>query len=138
MHVGQDDMAVEDARRLLGREAIIGISIKTFSHAANAPVGILDYAGIGGVYATSSKDNPEPPIGPSGLRMLASGDPRRQAGFSGLRHRRHRCRQCGETIVAGADGVAVISALSLAPDPAAAARELRGIVDAALAKRGPQ
>ena len=80
VHVGQDDMAVEDARKILGRGAIIGLSVKTVDEANAAPVELIDYVGSG--------------------------------------------------------GVAVISALSLAPDPAAAARTLRGIVDATLAKRG--
>src|SRR5258707_320344 len=67
VHVGQDDMAVEDARRLLGPDAIIGLSIKTGAQAEAAPIDLLDYVGVGGVFATSSKDNPHPPIGPAGL-----------------------------------------------------------------------
>ena len=63
-HVGQDDMAVADARRLLGPQAIIGLSIKTVAQAEAAPLDLLDYVGIGGVFATTSKDNPNPPIGP--------------------------------------------------------------------------
>jgi len=57
-HVGQEDMAVEDARRLLGADAIIGLSVKTVEQAEAVPIELLDYAGIGGVFATSSKDNP--------------------------------------------------------------------------------
>src|SRR5437763_12086903 len=71
-HVGQDDMAVEDARRLLGRDAIIGLSVKTVAQAEAAPVELLDYVGIGGVFATSSKDNTDPPIGPAGLARIAA------------------------------------------------------------------
>ena len=63
VHVGQDDMAVEDARRLLGPQALIGTSIKTVAQAETAPVDLLDYVGIGGVFATTSKNNPDPPIG---------------------------------------------------------------------------
>lgn len=62
-HVGQDDMAVTDARRLLGRGAILGLSVKSVAQAEAAPIDQLDYVGIGGVFATSSKDNPSPPIG---------------------------------------------------------------------------
>src|SRR5712691_2239044 len=65
VHVGQDDMTVADARRLLGRDAIIGLSIKTVEQAEAAAVELIDYAGVGGVFATSSKDNPKPPIGPA-------------------------------------------------------------------------
>src|SRR6476646_5745249 len=71
VHVGQDDMAVEDARRLLGPGAIIGLSIKTEAQAEAAPIELLNYVGIGGVFATSSKDNPDPPIGVGGLARIA-------------------------------------------------------------------
>jgi thiamine-phosphate pyrophosphorylase len=136
VHVGQDDMAVEDARRLLGREAIIGLSIKTIVQAEAAPIDLLDYVGIGGVFATSSKDNPAPPIGPAGLARIA-GVLRRRApqlplcGIAGI-----DATNAADVIAAGADGIAVISALSLHNDPQAAARDLRAIVDAALARRG--
>src|SRR5262249_2652355 len=61
-HVGQDDLAADDARRLLGPDAIIGLSIKTVAQAEAAPIDRIDYVGVGGVFATSSKNNPEPPI----------------------------------------------------------------------------
>ena len=70
VHVGQDDMRVEDARRLLGPRAIIGLSIKSVALANAAPIDQLDYVGVGGVYATTSKDNPNPPIGVNGLRAI--------------------------------------------------------------------
>ncbi|MBJ7408392.1 MAG: thiamine phosphate synthase, partial [Bradyrhizobium sp.] len=57
VHVGWDDMPVADARRLLGREAIIGLSIKTRAQIDAAPIDLLDYVCIGGVFETSSKDN---------------------------------------------------------------------------------
>jgi thiamine-phosphate pyrophosphorylase len=136
VHVGQTDMAVEDARRLLGPDAIIGLSIKTAAQAEAAPIEALDYAAIGGVFATASKDNPSPPIGSAGLASIAAIFRRRApqfplCGIAGI-----DATNAGDTIAAGADGVAVISALSLANDPQAAARALRGIVDAALARRG--
>jgi thiamine-phosphate pyrophosphorylase len=136
VHLGQDDMAVEDARRLLGPKAVIGLSIKSVGEAEAARLDLINYVGTGGVYATSSKQQKNAPIGPDGLaRILAT-----------LRQRAPDMPVCGiagidasnaaEVIAAGADGIAVISALSLAPDPEAAARELRGIVDVMLAKRG--
>src|SRR5882762_4881813 len=67
VHVGQDDMRAEDARRLLGPKAIIGLSIKTVALANAAPLDVLDYVGVGGVYATTSKDNANKPIGVGGL-----------------------------------------------------------------------
>jgi thiamine-phosphate pyrophosphorylase len=135
VHVGQDDMAVEDARRLLGPHAIIGLSIKTVAQAEAAPLGLLDYVGVGGVFATSSKDNPNPPIGPAGLARIASVLRRRAPAFPLCGIAGIDAGNAGEAIAAGADGVAVISALSLNADPQAAARALRNVVDAALEQR---
>ncbi|HTH32779.1 MAG TPA: thiamine phosphate synthase [Xanthobacteraceae bacterium] len=136
VHVGQDDMAVEDARKILGRGAIIGLSVKTVDEANAAPVELIDYVGSGGVYVTTSKQQKSAPIGTAGLaRVIAALHARAPklpvCGIAGI-----DAGNAAPVIAAGADGVAVISALSLAPDPAAAARTLRGIVDATLAKRG--
>jgi thiamine-phosphate pyrophosphorylase len=136
VHVGQDDMAVEDARRLLGPKAIIGLSIKTVAQAQAAPLAALDYVAVGGVFATSSKDNPDPPIGVAGLCTIVAGvrarAPRLPIGaIAGIDE-----GNAADVIAAGADGVAVISALSLADDPTAAARRLRACVDGALRLRG--
>jgi thiamine-phosphate pyrophosphorylase len=136
VHVGQDDIAVADARRLLGADAIIGLSIKTPEQADIAPVELLDYVGIGGVYATTSKDNPDPPIGVVGLARIAGVFRKRAPKFPLCAIAGIDASNAGATIAAGADGVALISALSMASiPPPDAARELRAIVDAALAAR---
>src|SRR6266850_1960743 len=136
VHVGQDDMAVADARRLLGPGAIIGLSIKTPAQAEAAPVDRLDYVGIGGVYATTSKDNPDPPIGVAGLARIGEIFRRRAPKLPLCAIAGIDARNAGAAVAAGADGVAVISALSLAASPQDAARELRAIIEAALAGRG--
>jgi thiamine-phosphate pyrophosphorylase len=136
VHVGQGDMAVDDARRLLGRDAIIGLSIKTTAQAEAAPVDILDYVGVGGVFATTSKDNTSAPIGTAGLARIADILRRRAPGFPVCGIAGIDAGNAADVIAAGADGVAVISALSLKPDPEAAARELRRIVDTAIGKKG--
>jgi thiamine-phosphate pyrophosphorylase len=138
VHVGQDDMAAQDARRLLGRDAVIGLSIKTPAEADAAPLELLDYAGIGGVFATASKDNPGPPIGPDGFARIAARIRRRTAKFPLCAIAGIDAGNAGAAIAAGADGVAVISALSLAEDPQASARVLRSTVDHALAQRTRQ
>ena len=135
VHVGQDDMAAEDARRLLGPGAIIGLSIKTPTQAAAAPLNLIDYAGIGGVYGTTSKTTKSKPIGPTGLTQVIQELHLRKPGFPACGIAGINASNAAEVIAAGADGVSVISALSLAPDPQAAARDLREIVDGALAKR---
>jgi thiamine-phosphate pyrophosphorylase len=136
VHLGQDDMAVEDARRLLGSDAIIGLSIKSIEEAEAAPVDAIDYVGSGGIYATSSKQQKNTPIGPAGLARIIAVLRRRApdlpvCGIAGI-----DASNAAEVIAVGGDGVAVISALSLVPSPETAARQLREIVDAVLAKRG--
>jgi thiamine-phosphate pyrophosphorylase len=136
VHVGWDDMSVQDARRLLGPGAIVGLSIKTAAQAQAAPVELLDYVFIGGVFATSSKDNTDPPIGAVGLRAILEvfreRAPKLPAGaIAGI-----DAGNAADVIAAGAGGVAVISALSHVADAAAAARDLRAVVDRALAQRG--
>jgi thiamine-phosphate pyrophosphorylase len=137
VHLGQEDMAVADARRLLGRDAIIGLSIKTTAQAEAAPVDLLDYVGIGGVFATTSKNNPDPPIGTAGLARIAEVFRRRAPQLPLCAIAGVDAGNAASAVAAGADGIAVISALSLASDPTVAARELRALVDAALAARSP-
>ena len=136
VHVGQDDMPAAEARRLLGPSAVIGLSIKTMAEAEAAPLDVLDYVCLGGVFVTTSKDNTAAPIGIPGLKNLLATLRARARDFpigaiAGIDE-----TNAGEVVAAGADGVAVISALSLAPDPAGAARRLRGIVDQSLRARG--
>jgi thiamine-phosphate pyrophosphorylase len=135
VHVGQDDLAPEDARAVLGPAAIIGQSIKTVAQARAAPIETLDYVCVGGVFATTSKDNPDPPVGITGLvailEVLRDRAPRLPIGaIAGIDE-----TNAADVITAGADGIAVISALSLAPDPGAAARRLRAIVDHGIGRR---
>ena len=135
VHVGQEDMAAEDARRLLGPDAIIGLSINTVALADAAPLELVDYAGIGGVYGTTSKTQKNKPIGPAGLRAIVEAFHRRKPSFPTCGIAGINASNAAEVIAAGADGVSVISALSLADDPEKAARALRGLVDRALAQR---
>ncbi|WP_137043877.1 thiamine phosphate synthase [Pseudolabrys sp. FHR47] len=137
VHIGWDDMEVADARRLLGKDAIIGLSIQTAEQATAAPLDLLNYVAIGGVFATTSKDNVSKPIGIEGLRDLVRFIRARKPGYPICAIAGINAGNAGEVIAGGADGVAVISALSLASDPAAAAREMRTAVDAALAERNP-
>jgi thiamine-phosphate diphosphorylase len=135
VHLGQDDMHPNDARDLLGLRAIIGLTLKTPEQAdimASMPV---DYGCIGGVFTTVSKNNPAPPVGLEGLRKILSharlANRRPVGAIAGI-----DALNAQAVIAAGADGIAVISALFMAADPQAEARRLRGIVDQALTVRG--
>ncbi len=135
VHLGQDDMAPAEARRLLGPGAIVGLSVKTVAQAEAAPLDILDYVCIGGVFATMSKDNPDPPVGEAGFAAIRAAIAARDAGFPVGAIAGIDAGNAAGVIAAGADGVAIISALFAAEDVNAAARELRGVVDAALQAR---
>ena len=136
VHIGQDDMSPGDARLLLGRAAIIGLSVKTVDQARTVPLDLLNYVAIGGVYGTTSKDNTDLPIGISGLRAIVDVIRARQPKYPICAIAGINADNAADVISAGADGVAVISALSLAPDPALAAQDLRAVVDGALLRRG--
>jgi thiamine-phosphate diphosphorylase len=137
VHLGQGDMHPKDARRLLGPKAIIGLTINTAEQADEMVRLPVDYACVGGVFMTYSKDNPSPPIGLDGLARiafrarLASGSP--VGAIAGIDH-----SNAGAVIATGADGIAVISALFMAEDPRAEARRLRAVVDQTLAARGSE
>jgi thiamine-phosphate pyrophosphorylase len=135
VHIGQDDMPVADARLLLGRNAIIGLSVKTVAQVQAVPLEHLDYVAIGGVFATTSKDNTDAPIGLDGLRAIVHAVRARAPDFPICAIAGINESNAAEVIAAGADGVSVISALSLAADPAAAAKSLRAVVQRALGER---
>jgi len=136
VHVGQDDLHPDDARALLGPNAIIGLSVKTIEQAQAVPIELIDYVCIGGVFATASKDNPDPPIGADGLRKIVSVMRARAPSLPAGAIAGIDAGNAADVIAAGADGVAVISALTLADDPTRAARRLRAVVDDALSARG--
>lgn len=130
VHVGDDDMPPADARRLLGPDAIIGRSVKRIEQFGDTK--LIDYAAVGGVFVTHSKNNPERPLGVAGLRTMI-GEIRKLApklpvcAIAGIDH-----GNAASVIEAGADGVSVISVITKAPDPEQATRRLRVIVDDAL------
>jgi thiamine-phosphate pyrophosphorylase len=106
LHVGQDDLAPEDARRLLGLETLLGYSTHNphqFGAAAAEPV---DYVAIGPVFRTSSKQNPDPVIGLDGLRKCRARSGRPLVAIGGVTRETAR-----DVFAAGVDSVAVIGDL---------------------------
>jgi thiamine-phosphate pyrophosphorylase len=136
VHIGWDDMAPADARALLGPDPIVGLSINSPERAAATRLELIDYAGIGGIYGTTSKATSNAPIGLAGLARVIEALHRRKSNFPTCAIAGINAGNAAPVIEAGADGVSVISALSMARDPRAATQELRRVVDEALAKRG--
>lgn len=135
VHLGAFDMAPADARRLLGPERIVGVTVHHADEADAVNAVIADYAGIGPVYPTASKDPADPPLGPQGFARLHGRLAARLPGFPACGIAGIEAANAAAVIEAGADGIAVISALFMADDVEVAARELRVRVDAALAGR---
>lgn len=137
-HVGQDDMAVADARRLLGPAAILGLSLNSVAEAEAAELDLLDYMCGQCAFATGSKADAPPPIGVAGIAEIAAVVRRRApampvGAISGI-----TADNAGSVIAAGLDGVAVISAVCAAPDPEAATRTLRRAVQAVRRHASPK
>jgi thiamine-phosphate pyrophosphorylase len=119
LHIGQDDLSAEDARRWLPN-GIIGLSIESTGQLGDAMDAPVDYFGVSPVFATSSKSDAAPPLGLEGLRALRAMTHRPLIGIGGIGP-----DNVSQVRAAGADGVAVISAVLSASDPAQAARLLR-------------
>jgi thiamine-phosphate pyrophosphorylase len=137
VHLGQEDASVIDAREKVGPMPFIGLTIQTPEQARTAPLAEIDYVGIGGVFATPSKLTTRPRLGVVGLRAIVDVFRYRIGNFPTCAIAGISKDNAAEVIAAGVDGVSVISALSGAADPTAAARELRAVVDAALRTRAP-
>lgn len=136
VHLGQNDLDPESARRILGRDAIIGLTVRDQAEADAAPLDIIDYVGLGGVFDTASKVNQAPPIGLEGLQSLSESLRARRPGLTICAIAGISIGNTPSVLDAGADGVAVISALSGVADPTGAARDFRAAIDTALTVRG--
>lgn len=131
LHVGAEDLSAADARRLIGPEAILGVTVKTVAQARAVDPALVDYASVGGVFETTSKHNPDPTLGLTGLKEMTGA---LTAAVPGL----PRCAIAGidagnaaAVIACGVDGVCVVRAITEAADPEAAAKDLRARIEAA-------
>jgi thiamine-phosphate pyrophosphorylase len=123
VHIGQSDMPYEDARRLLGPTKIIGLSVENFSDLERANSLDVDYIGISPVYGTPTKTDTAEPFGLEGLRKAVKMSVHPTVAIGGM-----NAQTIGEVMAAGADGVAVVSAICSAPSPRKASEELRTII----------
>jgi thiamine-phosphate pyrophosphorylase len=117
LHLGQSDMPVAVARRLLPPEVFIGLSVETPEHVTQAQGQAVDYLGVSPVYATPTKTDTAAPWGLSGLSQVRGMTDLPLVAIGGIHQ-----GNAGEVLAAGADGLAVVSAICSAADPCAAAR----------------
>lgn len=130
VHLGQRDMGYASARRLLGPDAVIGLSVESAGQARAAESLDAAYLGVGPVFPTATKPDAAPALGLAGLAAVRAVSRHPLVAIGGIGAGNAR-----QAVEAGADGVAVVSAICSADDPEAAARELRLAVDAALRAR---
>jgi len=129
LHVGQDDLPAAAARRLLPSGAILGVSTHDAHQARQALADGADYVAVGSIFPTATKAGFHL-VGPELLRILRPEIPVPLVAIGGV-----TVDNVDQVIAAGADGIAVISAVCAAPDPEAATRRLMQRIETALRRR---
>ncbi|MBA4494534.1 thiamine phosphate synthase [Paenactinomyces guangxiensis] len=119
VHVGQEDLPAAEVRRIIGPSRILGVSAETPEEAKHAFADGADYIGVGPMFSTSSKPDAGQPIGPAAISRIRNHLPFGSliVGIGGITPKR-----APDVLAAGADGVAVISAISKDKQPAHAAQ----------------
>ncbi len=119
VHLGQEDMPAKAARQIMGNSRLIGVSTSSLEEALQAQNEGADYIGFGHIYPTSSKEKKNPPVGTELLQQLSASITIPIVAIGGI------SLQNAATIIAcGAQGVAVISAVSRAENPLDATNQL--------------
>ena len=130
VHIGQEDMPYEIARKLMGDEAIIGLSVENWEDVEAAQKLDVDYIGISPVFATPTKTDTKEPWGLEGLKKIKSFSRHPLVAIGGINEVNARA-----VVSAGADCLAVVSAICAAEDPTAATIQLKKMIDSALQER---
>jgi thiamine-phosphate pyrophosphorylase len=124
VHIGQSDMAYRDARALLGARALIGLSVETAEQACEAQLYDCDYLGVGPIFPTTTKSDAAPAWGLDRLAELRKSSRHPLVAIGGI-----GASNVAMVTAAGADGIAVVSAICSASDPRAAAAQLRMVIE---------
>lgn len=119
VHIGQSDMPYALARKLLGSDKIIGLSVENMDDLLKANELDVDYIGISPVYGTPTKTDTAEPFGLEGLRKAVQLSVHPTVAIGGM-----NVNTVGDVIAAGVDGVAVVSAICSADSPLLAAQKL--------------
>jgi thiamine-phosphate pyrophosphorylase len=129
VHLGLNDMPVALARKLLGKEKLLGVSVQGAGAMDEAVNQGADYLSLSPVFATPTKPDHEEPLGLERVRVLAERSPLPVVAIGGI-----NCTNATDVMRAGVQGICVISAVLGAPDPELAAQELYQLAKAARAK----
>jgi len=128
VHIGQQDMPCEIVRKLMGPRALIGLSVETWEDLERAAMLDADYLGVSPVFETPTKTDTKGHWGLEGLRRIRTATRLPLVAIGGL-----NTANAADVIRAGADSIAVVSAICAADDPYQAARELSAIIGESLA-----
>jgi thiamine-phosphate pyrophosphorylase len=120
VHIGQDDGDPQAARALLGPDALIGLSVTRTDEIATVDPAVVDYVGLGPVFATGSKPDAAPPLGLAEAAAIGARLPLPWVAIGGI-----GVDDAAVIMRTGAAGIAVVSAINAAADPRAAAAALR-------------
>jgi thiamine-phosphate pyrophosphorylase len=132
IHVGQDDLPADQTRRLVGPEVLVGVSVATPEEARQAITDGADYLSVSPVFLTPTKPDADHAVGLQGVtRIRHAAEEVPVLAIGGIDSTNAR-----SVVEAGADGVAVVSAIVAADDPERAARALRFEVEAGYRQRG--
>ena len=125
IHIGQNDMSFEKVRMLVPESMIIGLSVETMEQAIEAEKYDADYLGVSPVFPTFTKINfNEKPWGLEGLKKLKSFSKHKLVAIGGINN-----TNAADVIKAGADGLAVVSAICSSSEPESAAKNLSEIIN---------
>ncbi len=132
VHIGQEDMPYETARKLMGPLAIIGLSVENWDDVVKAQEFDVNYLGVSPIFETPTKTDTKGSWGLEGLTRIKSYSRHPLVAIGGL-----NASNAEDAVMAGADCIAVVSAICMAPDPLRASWELNNIIQAALRKKSP-
>ena len=130
VHVGQEDMPCGQLRRFLGPRAILGLSVETWQDVEQAQDLDVDYLGVSPVFPTPTKTDTKAAWGLEGIARIRAFSRHPLVAIGGLNP-----GNAADAVRAGADGIAVVSAICAGPDPGEAARVLDARIQAALRER---
>lgn len=117
VHVGQEDLGVEEARAVVGRGKLVGVSTHNLTQFEQAAASSADYIAVGPIFSTSTKANPDPVVGTEFIRHVRPLTDKPIVAIGGI-----TLERAAEVVQAGADSVAVIGDILRAPDPGVRAR----------------
>ena len=124
VHVGQKDLSPADSRRLMPPGMILGLSVSSMDECEAVDPALVDYLGIGPVWATLTKTDAAPAVGLDGLRAIAAAAPCPSVAIGSV-----KAENAAAVMACGVDGIAVVSAICGQSDPSAAARRLAALTE---------